>query len=34
VQAAENGHKAVVKLLLDNGVEPDSKDNSSQTPLL
>jgi hypothetical protein len=32
--AAENGHEAVVKLLLDKeGVDPDSKDNGGETPL-
>ena len=32
--AAENGHEAVVKLLLArDGVDPESKDNSGRTPL-
>ncbi|KAJ2993973.1 hypothetical protein NUW58_g1677 [Xylaria curta] len=32
--AAENGHEAIVKLLLDKeGVDPDSKDEDGQTPL-
>jgi ankyrin repeat protein len=31
---AENGHEAVVKLLLTtNGVDPDSKDKHGRTPL-
>ena len=34
LRAAENGHEAVVKLLLAReGVDPDSKDGSGQTPL-
>ena len=32
--AAETGHKAVVKLLLDKGAELDTKDGYGQTPLL
>ena len=28
------GHKAMVKLLLEQGAEPDSKDNNSRTLLL
>jgi ankyrin repeat protein len=32
--AAENGHKAVVKLLLEKGAEVESKDRNDQTPLL
>ena len=32
--AAENGHEAVVKLLLEKAIDVDSKDNSNQTPLL
>jgi ankyrin repeat protein len=32
--AAENGHEAVVKLLLDkDGVDPDSKGGNGETPL-
>jgi ankyrin repeat protein len=30
--AAENGHEAVVKLLLEKGAEPDSKDKYGRTP--
>ncbi|KAH7111407.1 ankyrin repeat-containing domain protein, partial [Dactylonectria macrodidyma] len=34
-QAAENGHEAVVKLLLDTGkADVDTKDNDGRTPLL
>jgi ankyrin repeat protein len=31
--AAQNGHEAVVKLLLDNSSDVDSKDNADRTPL-
>lgn len=31
--AAKNGHDTVVKVLLENGAEVDSKDNGGQTPL-
>jgi ankyrin repeat protein len=35
LRAAENGHEAVVKLLLEKGAELESKDkNSGRTPLL
>ncbi|KAH8659524.1 ankyrin repeat-containing domain protein, partial [Ilyonectria robusta] len=34
-RAAQHGHKAAVKLLLDTGrVETDSRDNDGRTPLL
>ena len=32
--ASENGHEAVVQLLLDKGAEIDAKDNEGRTPLL
>ncbi|KAI9856821.1 MAG: hypothetical protein M1813_008758 [Trichoglossum hirsutum] len=32
--AAENGHKATVRLLLENGAEPEFKDQHGVTPLL
>ena len=32
-QAAANGHKTMVQLLLEQGAELESKDNSSQTPV-
>lgn len=31
--AAENGHEAVINLLLEKGAEVDLKDNSGRTPL-
>ena len=31
--AAENGHEAVVRLLLDKGADIESKNDSGQTPL-
>ena len=31
--AAENGHETVVKLLLEKGAEPESKDNYGRTSL-
>src|SRR5882757_2725137 len=33
VGAAANGHEIVVKLLLEKGVHPDSKDSDGKTPL-
>jgi hypothetical protein len=32
-QAAENGHEAVVRLLLQNGAKAEAKDKSGRTPL-
>ena len=31
--AAGSGHEAVVKLLVEKGAEPDSKDDNGRTPL-
>jgi hypothetical protein len=31
--AAKNGHEVVVKLLVEKGVEPESKDYQHRTPL-
>jgi uncharacterized protein len=33
LRAAENGDERVVKLLLENGAQPDFKDEKGQTPL-